>query len=366
MTAPDAPSLSPDPTPAPDETGPSPSPSVPSAPPTPSAASVASDTPAPSSPSAATAPSTPPKPSASAEASPAQSDSTPAAPAGPVDLRNLQDKFNNLLDQRNEYNELAKKAREERDLLNESRREKSGELEVHKAARDAANEVMRQHKELRNAYQDQAKALIAEKKGKSGNIERSLPLQVRKLRNDMQALMEQQQTTILAPSKEKVLVEKIRDLWLELKAKEGELLKQKAVEVDLGDADSTIDTYFAKADEEHGKAVAALKEASVHHEKFIAGVKEIRVLVSEANKRHAEFVAYKQKADECHHKAMELREKVMAVRNERKAEYDARRKEVQEVNQTARRNVADPRAIDQYKEKALDQLKKGGKITLGF
>jgi len=298
-------------------------------------------------------------------------ETTPAAaegttPAAPVDVRNLQDKFNSLLDARNQYNELAKKAREDRDMLNESRRVKSIELEEHKKARDAANEVMRTHKELRNAYQDQAKALIAEKKGKTGNIERSLPLQVRKLRNDMQALMEQQQTTILSASKEKVLVEKIRDLWLELKAKEAELQKQKAVEVDLGDADSTIDALFAKADEEHGKVVAALKEASAHHEKFIAGVKEIRVLVGEANKQHAAFVAYKIKADESHNKAMELREKVMAVRNERKAEFDARRKEVQEVNQSARRNVADPRALDRLKDQALDELKKGGKITLGF
>ncbi|MCA1819107.1 MAG: hypothetical protein LC620_03500 [Halobacteriales archaeon] len=289
-----------------------------------------------------------------------------AEAAGPVDVRNLQDKFNNLLSQRNEYNDLARKARDDRDLLNESRRVKSIEIEEHKKARDAANEVMRQHKELRNAYQDQAKALIAEKKGKTGNIERSLPLQVRKLRNDMQALMEQQQTTILSPSKEKVLVEKIRDLWLDLKSKEQELQKQKAVEVDLGDADASIDSLFAKADEEHGHVVAALKEASAHHEKFILGVREIRVLVSEANKKHAEFVAMKQKADESHNKAMELREKVMAVRNERKAEFDARRKEVQEVNQSARRNVADPRALDRLKDQALEELKKGGKISLGF
>ncbi len=228
---------------------------------------------------------------------------------------------------------------------------------------------MRQHKEIRNAYQDQAKALIAQKKGKGGGaagVERSLPLTVRKLRNDIQAMVEQQQTTILSPSKEKVLVEKIRDLWLELKAKETELKKQKTVEVELADTDGTIDALFAKADEEHALVVAALKEASAHHEKFIAGIKEIRVLVQEANKKHAEFVACKEKADECHNKGMELREKVMSVRNERKQQFDAERKEIQQVNTTARRNVSDPNAIDRYKEKALDELKKGGKITLGF
>lgn len=303
-------------------------------------------------------------------ATPASAASPPAdaAPLGEIDVRNLQAKFNALLDQRNEMHELAKAARTERDMLNEQRRVKSLDIEQHKLARDAANEVMRQHKEIRNAYQDQAKALIAAKKGKAGEgaVERSLPLTVRKLRNDIQAMVEQQQITILSPSKEKVLVEKIRDLWLELKAKETELKKQKTVEVEMADTDGSIDALFAKADEEHGLVVAALKEASSHHDKFIAGVKEIRVLVQEANKKHAEFVACKEKADECHNKGMELREKVMSVRNERKAMFDAERKEIQQVNTTARRNVSDPNAIDRYKEKALDELKKGGKITLGF
>jgi uncharacterized coiled-coil DUF342 family protein len=293
-------------------------------------------------------------------------DGEAAKPAAPVDVRNLQDKFNNLIEQRNQTNDLARAAAEQRNQLNEQRRVKSQEIETHKAARDAANEVMRTHRAARDAYQDQAKALIAQKKGKTGSIDRSLQMTVRKLQNDIAAMVEQQQTAVMSPSKEKVLVEKIRDLFLELKTKEAELKSQKTVEIDLSDTDGSIDGFFAKADEEHAKVVAALKEAQGHHEKFIAGVKEVRLLVSEANKKHAEFVAQKEKADECHTKAMELREKVMAVRGEKKAEYDAQRKEIQQVNQTARKNVADPRALDRIKDDALEQLKKGGKISLGF
>ena len=289
-----------------------------------------------------------------------------SAPTKVVDIRNLQDKFNSLIEQRNQTNDMARAASEMRNQLNEQRRVKSQEIETHKAARDAANEVMRAHRAARDAYQDQAKALIAQKKGKTGSIDRSLQMTVRKLQNDIAAMVEQQQTAVMSPSKEKVLVEKIRDLFLELKAREVELKAQKTVEVDLSDTDGSIDGFFAKADEEHAHVVAALKEAQGHHEKFIAGVKEVRLLVSEANKRHAEFVAHKMKADECHTKAMELREKVMQVRGEKKAEYDAQRKEIQQVNTTARKNVADPRALDRIKDDALEQLKKGGKISLGF
>ncbi|MFA5945049.1 MAG: hypothetical protein WC876_11365 [Candidatus Thermoplasmatota archaeon] len=282
------------------------------------------------------------------------------------DIRNLQDKFNSLLEQRNSFNDLARKAADERNQLNEQRRSKAAGIDASKVARDAANEEMRKHKELRNAYQDQAKALIAEKKGKAGAVSGSLPLTVRKLRNELQAMVEQQQTTTLTIAKERVLVEKIAETWKELKAKEAELLKQKSVQVDLSDVDQSIDALFAKADEQHELVTKFMKEAQANHEAFIAAVKETRVLVNEANAKHAEFVACKMKADEYHTKGMELREKVMQVRGERKAEFDASRKELQEVNTVARRNVADPRAIERAQDSALEQLKKGGKIKLGF
>jgi uncharacterized coiled-coil DUF342 family protein len=304
-----------------------------------------------------------------ATSTPAPAATAPDAAAAPVaetDVRNLQAKFNHLIEQRNQFNDLARAAREMRDQLNEQRRTKSAEIEEHKVARDAANEGMRQHKERRNQYQEQAKALIAQKKGKTEGVERSLPLQVRKLRNDLQAMIEQQQTTQLTVQKERVLVEKISEAWKELKAKEQELQKQKAVEVDLSDTDEAINQLFAKADEEHEKVVAFMKQAQEHHEKFIAGVKEIRILVGESNKKHEEFVACKTKADESHNNAMELREKVMAVREMKKAEYDAQRREVREINTQAKRSVADPKVLDRLKDDAFEQLKKGGKITLGF
>jgi uncharacterized coiled-coil DUF342 family protein len=300
-------------------------------------------------------------------AAPAAPDAAQAEkPMGEGDVRNLQDKFNNLLNTRNEHNDLAKAARTERDQLNEARRSKLAELDTHKAARDAANAVMRTHKELRNQYQDQAKALIEQKKGKTGGVERSLPLTVRKLRNDLQAMVEQQQTTSLSVQKERLLVEKIAETWKELKSKEAELGKQKAVIADMSETDGSIDALFAKADEEHAKVSAAMKEAQAHHESFIAGIKEVRVLVSEANAKHAAFVAHKTKADESHNKAMELREKVMAIRGERKAAFDAERREVREVNTQARRNVSDPKAMDRHNDSLLEQMKKGGKITLGY
>lgn len=297
---------------------------------------------------------------------PGPQDTTPAPDGEQVDVRNLQDKFHNLLDQRNEYNDLAREARDARNLLNDQRRERAEALDALKKARDEANGHMQEHKQRRNAYQDQAKALIAQKRGQRGALERSLPLQVRKLRNDIEVSIERQQTQVLSIEKERDLVEKLRKMRKDLSALEAELAKQKTIEVSIDDTDNAIDELFAKADEEHAQVVQWNTTARENHEKFVATIKELRVVQAESNEKHQEFIAFRKKADDFHHKAMELREKVMAVRAERRDEFQRRRGEMRDVNDAARRAVGDPRALEKANEDALEALKKGGKISLGF
>jgi uncharacterized coiled-coil DUF342 family protein len=282
------------------------------------------------------------------------------------DLRNLQDKFHALLDTRNQQNDLAREAREGRNLLNDQRREKSEALEELKTLRDAANVKMREHKERRNAYQDQAKALIGDKKGKSTGVERSLPLRVRKLRTEIEGLMERQETTVLSPAKERDLVDEVRLKRVELKGLEQEMEEQKLLSIDLDDTGGAIDDLFKKADAEHEFVQKYHKESGEHHEKFVANIKEIRVISQEANEKHAAFVVHKQKADDQHNKAMEMREQIGEIRGVRQQEMNTRRKEIGDVNARARQAVNDPKAIERATNSALEDLKKGGKISLGF
>lgn len=280
-----------------------------------------------------------------------------------VDLRNLQDKFHNLLDQRNHQNDLAKEARDARNLLNDQRREKSEELEKLKKLRDAANDKMREHKERRNAYQDQAKALIAQKKGQKGALERSLPLRVRKLKNDIENAMERQETQVLSVEKERDLVDKVRHMRHELEGLEEQLKQQAVVKVNLDETDMAIDQLFKEADLEHEKVQEYNKIAREHHEKFVDNIKEIRIISKEADERHKAFIAIRKKADEYHKKAMELREQIGAIRGERKADYERRKGEIRDINKRAS-SVTDPKALEKAQDSALEQLKKGGKISL--
>ena len=125
-----------------------------------------------------------------------------------------------------------------------------------------------------------------------------------------------------------------------------------------------IDVRLLPVKESNELVTKWMKEAQTHHEAFIAAVKETRVLVAEANKKHDEFVACKTKADEMHNKAMELREKVMAVKGERAAQYRAEKNEIRGINDRARQAVNDPAARKRAEDSALELLKKGGKISL--
>lgn len=282
-----------------------------------------------------------------------------------VDLRNLQDKFHLLLDQRNAQNDAGKEARDTRNLLNDQRRERSEELDKLKTVRDAANAKMREHKELRNSYQDQAKALIAEKKGQKGGLERSLPLRVRKLKNDIENSLERQETQVMTIEKERTLVDSVRHMRHELEGLEEQLKQQAAVKINLDDSDLAIDQLFKEADLQHEKVQEYNKIAREHHDKFVDNIKEIRIISKEADDKHKAFIAIRKKADELHHKAMELREQMGAIRGERKAEYDQQKGEIRDVNRRAG-SVTDPKAIAKANDSALDALKKGGKISLGF
>lgn len=282
-----------------------------------------------------------------------------------ADVRNLQDKYHKLLDTRNEYNGLARTVRDERNALHEERRLEAEKLQENKSKRDEANQQAKVHRDRRNEYQTQAKSLIAQKRGKTGGLERSLPVRIRKLKGDIERSLERQETSVLSVEKERDLIDGIRKQRAELAELERQFEEQRATMGDLDDADKGIDELFAKADEEHEKVVEFQKLGQAHHEKFVEALKAIKILRTEADAKHKAYIAYKTKADDSHNKAMELREQVVAVRGERRAQWQARRNEISEFNKSAK-NLSDPKALEEASESALDALKSGGKISLGF
>jgi uncharacterized coiled-coil DUF342 family protein len=122
---------------------------------------------------------------------------------------------------------------------------------------------------------------------------------------------------------------------------------------------------FAKADEEHEHVVAAYKSSQAAHEKYVEIVKEVATLIAEANGKHKQFVETRQKADEWHQKAMELRDKIFEKKGEERAERHEARQIIKEQAKRAREAISNPEKRKEFEERSIDQLKKGGKIRIG-
>ena len=279
-------------------------------------------------------------------------------------LKDAEKKYQAYISRRNELNDMAKVVREERDMINESRKKLKEEMDKVKKERDELVSKMRQHKDMRNKLQEQAKQLIEAKRKKKGEVFRNLPLQVEELKADFQMLEYRQETVPMSSAKENKLIEKMREKRAEYERTKTLMEKQKTVEIDITDKDKAIDELFKKADEEHKMVQKYYDENQKKHEKFVKLVNELSVMIGEANKKHAHFVEIKNEANAVHDKAFEMKSKIITIKTERRKRRDDARKAIQDQNIMARRAVMDKKTLEKIADDAVDELKKGKKITL--
>jgi phosphoserine phosphatase len=279
-------------------------------------------------------------------------------------LKDAEKKYQAYISRRNELNDMAKVVREERDMINESRKKLKEEMDKVKKERDELVSKMRHHKEIRNKLQEQAKQLIEAKRKKKGEVFRNLPLRVEELKADFQMLEYRQETVPMSSAKENALIEKIREKRTEYERTKTLMDKQKTVEIDITDKDKAIDELFKKADEEHKLVQKYYDENQKKHEKFVKLVNELSVMIGEANKKHAQFVENKNEANAVHDKAFEMKSKIITIKSERRKRRDDARKAIQDQNVMARRAVMDKKTLEKIADDAVDELKKGKKITL--
>lgn len=282
-----------------------------------------------------------------------------------TEIDNLQTKYDALVQKRNELNDLARQLRSERDLLNKGNQEFRERLDKAKKERDEWNEKMREAKARRDEYQAQAKALIATKGPKSGEVSKSLPVQVRQLERQIRDLEMKQQTQPHSIEAERDLVKLIKAKQQELTDLRKQLDANREIKVALDDIDAGIDELFKRADEEHQQVQHFYELGSAAHQKFVEALEEAKTVQKEANQKHREFIATRERSDEIHAKAMEIRESMLAIRGEERAARDAARREVQDINKNVRQALNDPKRREEQAEDAIAALKKGGKISLG-
>jgi uncharacterized coiled-coil DUF342 family protein len=281
------------------------------------------------------------------------------------ELDSAELKFRALLNKRDDINEQATALRSERDSLNDQRKALQQQLRDARDLRDAAVAEMRVYKARRDELQRRAKELIALKQAKKGAPTGDLRFEIRAAEGELRSMELTQQTVPMKIPEERVLLEKIKARAADVAKLKKTLDEQDKVHKEVRNVDHSIDGLFKRADTEHEEVVRFSKESQKHHDEVMALSKEIVALADAADKKHLAFIKLREDADAVHVKALELRGKVIDMRNERRTERTEERNAVRDVNVSARRALDDKDRKEKVVEDTLQKLLKGGKIQIG-
>jgi len=281
-----------------------------------------------------------------------------------AEIENSERKFQDLVTKRDEFNRLALTARDERNNLTSRKRELLDIVTKLKDDRDDEVKRLREHKRIRNKLQEEARAILKQKRSKTGKVYPSLTGEAAAMKAELRFLDMKQQTQVLTLADEGELISDIKKKAEELRRIEAELAQQDEVKVELGEMDSNLSELFKRADTEHELVIRHYEAAQKIHERMMKLIEECSVLHNESNKKHGQFVEFKEKADVYHQKAVDLRDKILGLKNEKRMQEREARRIIQEQNRYARDALMNPTKMEQKQEETLQLLLKKGKISL--
>jgi uncharacterized coiled-coil DUF342 family protein len=280
------------------------------------------------------------------------------------EVESAERKYEELLQKRNEINDLAKSMRDERDLVNQKKQATIDLVQEIKAEKDKLVKVRKGHIDLRNKYQAKAKELIGKKKDRTKRIFADLPSEVQARRAELKMLEMRQQTMPMSIEKERELTDDIRKKHADLADMEKQLSQQSGLNAEVKELDGSIDDLFKKADEQHANVVELSSKIDEFNKRMKGLVDELTSMHNEANKKHDLHLKLRARADEVHLKAQEMRQKVMSMKREQNADEREGRQVIKQSNVETRQFFSDRSTEEKIKDDALEKLKKGGKIEL--
>lgn len=279
-------------------------------------------------------------------------------------LRNAEKDFRKLIEKRNELNDQAREAREERDSLNEQKKNLVTQMRELQSARDEKNSSARDWKEQRNEFQRQAKSLIETKRRMRKDNAGGNQGTIRTLENEIRGLERMQETTAMTVAKENELLDKLKTKMRELEQARLVYAEEAKLLSDVKEIDTKIDELFKSADEAHKMVVTLSNEGQALHDQIGPVLEQLKFLDAKSDEKHQSYIQLRKEADEFHAKAMELRTEVEKLREERRKVFGERRQEIQGANREAHEALFDDAKLEDKADDAMKALMAGGKISL--
>lgn len=279
-------------------------------------------------------------------------------------LKSAEEKYQTLIEKRDELNEQANSVRAERNALNDKKKEILSRLKELRDSRRDLSARIGELKNRRNEFQTKAKSMIEMKKKLGSSMGKSPTSDLSAKKREADRLEMEQQTVPLSIEKEAELIKKIRSLYGQIGQLEDMVSDQNRIKLSIGEIDQAIDEAFRIADSEHKKMMLLVEDRKFMDEKITEIVNEIGVVGANANKKHEAFLEIKESADHYHSRAQEFREKILEIRAARRKEREEQRQAISEQNETVRKELLDEKKREEAADGALQKLLSKGKIEL--
>jgi uncharacterized coiled-coil DUF342 family protein len=283
-------------------------------------------------------------------------------------LHAMETKLRRMKEQRNSFNEDARRAADSRNALQEQstgiRESIKEKLDEQKKVRDQAQIC----KARRDEIQQQIRELINQNKGKRGDAKesKSVIFQLSEIINEIEKI----ENTMMTDGR--LILETENKLLKKLKVlinKRNELMPSveefELINIDLGDMDGSIRLLKSEADKAHQEMIDFHKKADAIWEDVKPMLSERDFLRAEADRLHAAYVTCRESANEVHANMTELISQVNEIRDEMKAAEEERVKVIKDHNQSVKDALKKPSEDEDMADSLASQLLESGSVTLG-
>lgn len=269
----------------------------------------------------------------------------------PPQMKKLSQELKSLREQRDFSNKEAEQWAEERDKIHKQIKDLRIEAATLRERRDEANAKVKTLKTQRN----QTRALIKEKLEETKQIREKLQLlNMKKPRQPVDAIRKEKagiewkiQTTPLTLQEEKPFVRKANLLELQLSiCQKINDAKEKIVKLR-----KEIREMNEGASLSHSQLSESARQSQELHEKMIKTLERTKILQTEADAHHQNFLQSKQKAQKMHREFLQVKKKIMVLEEESMK------------NKESEKMLRDEEAKRKLKAEVLKKLKEGKKLT---
>lgn len=322
-------------------------------------------------------------------------------------LGSAEKKLRKLYDKRDGLNEEANFLRKERDSLNDRKRVVIGEMRRLRDRRRAEMDDLQNKRDTALApyrlHRDRFNAMVQVQKKKRKGFASAISrfrndgeqdkkktmdpvAEINMLNMEMQSLILNYETTAMSRDKELEAMEKIKELKTRIDELEGTLPAYRREQMEREKEVIEKEQVFTDHDMTHQDVLQLSQKAQEYHQLLIKEgdkfkkeldtiynkyqfqiekkEKELDHVSKEADKKHRGFVALKERADHFHQKAVKFREEVGGLRKVRNEFENGLRKMVEVQNMAVAEQFDDEEKHKEAAQKAMELLKKGGKISL--